>query len=114
MLPIVAATADWVIVMAAASLLVSVLLSQVLKTLYMLWLGAYPCCPDVLHSWTAMRRCLYAPRMNFFSSGHVLIMVASQSSNSFMGKMPDWKRRWMAFAMSFSCMYGLCMMSAIF
>ncbi len=113
MLPIVAAAAVWVIVVAVASLLVSVLPLQVLKILYILWVGAYPCCPDISHRWTATRRHPYAPWINVFIVSHILIMVYSQSSNSFMGKILDWKRRWMAFVMSCFCVYGFCAMSTI-
>ncbi len=71
----------------------------------MLSVGAYSCCPDIFHSWTVTRHRLYVLWMN--------TLVNSQSSNSFMGKIPNWRRRWMVFAMSCSWVYRFCAMSAI-
>jgi hypothetical protein len=86
-LPVVAATAVWVIVV-SLSVTSS---SPSPNTLYMLLLGfcMYPCCPAVLGSWIDGRRLVYASCTKVLRMGYVSFDNASYVSNSFHGNIPD-------------------------
>jgi hypothetical protein len=70
-LPAVAATAVWVIVV-SSSITSS---SPSPNTLYMLLLGfrTYPCCPAVLRSWIDVRRLVYASCTKVLRMGYVYL-----------------------------------------
>ncbi len=77
----------------------------------MFWLRPKPgkcCCPDVdLRIPTATSWRWNAPWTNVLRDVHVLLFVVSQSSNSFIGKMPDCRSRWIVFAINCCSEYEL-------
>ncbi len=63
-------------------------LFSLVKTLYILWgAGTHPCCPAVLQSCSARIHLIYTTAMKVLRAGYVLGVMASQSSNTFKGKM---------------------------
>jgi hypothetical protein len=100
-----------VVTTADVCILVVVLLLELLPSVciaYMFCIGAYPCCAYVFRRPTAIRRCWYAPWTNNLSNVHLLLAVVSQSSNSSIGKIPDWRRRCTVFLINCVSEYGLC------
>ncbi len=84
-LPVVIAAALRVVVVPPVAVIASSLLSS---AAYILWVcGAYPICPAMFRNCCDRIRRVYAAAMNVLRAGYVLGVTASQSSNSFIGKM---------------------------
>ena len=75
---------------------------------YMFWVcGAYPIGPAVLRNFWDRRCHVYAAAMNVLRVGYVFGVMASQSLNSFNGKMPDCIINLTALLIIWTSEYGL-------
>ena len=83
-LPVVIAAMLWVVVVPS----VAIVTLSLLSVAYMFWdYGMYPICPAVFCNCYDKIRRLYAAAMKVLRAGYVLGVMASQSLNSFIGKM---------------------------
>ncbi len=110
-LPVVIAATLRVAVVPSVAVVAS---SSSLSAAYILWVcGAYPICPALFRNCCDRIQRVYAAAMNVLRVGYVFGVVASQSSNSFIGKMLACIKRRTALFMTCMLEYGLRARTAI-